>query len=412
LPSMRLPRHRATACARTTVRALTRTRLRVTAMLLTALVGLAPLQTATAAHPGAAHPNTAHPNTAQPAAGPVGLVSRQQLVANGSPANRITIVLIGDGYTAAELPRYRSQAAAVWQALTQVEPFRSYQRFFDVTRLDLVSPVSGLRPGSPLGMRFGCDGMARLLCADDEAVDHYAGRSGGGRQYVVALANSDSYGGEGGDGLATLAAGSPDAAEIVQHEFGHSVGGLGDEYDAAPPDSDYPNLAGTDAATMLRDQVKWWRWLGAADPTGGTVGAYPGGNGLYRPTRDSIMRTLGGVYNLPSREALIESLYRQVRPIDLVDPAPGVVLTPRELRARPMPLVGPQQLSVVWTVDGRPAPAAAIAADRLDTARLGLAPGQWAKVTATVQDGTPWLRDEDFRRDRMTETVSWAVRGR
>ncbi|MBC3843424.1 hypothetical protein GXW82_34015 [Streptacidiphilus sp. 4-A2] len=33
-----------------------------------------------------------------------GLVGSQQLVSNGDPARRITIVLLGDGYTAAELP--------------------------------------------------------------------------------------------------------------------------------------------------------------------------------------------------------------------------------------------------------------------------------------------------------------------
>jgi IgA Peptidase M64 len=339
-----------------------------------------------------------------------GLVGRQQLVSNGDPSRRITLVLIGDGYTAAELPVYHRQAAAVWQALTQVEPFRTYQRFFDVTRVDVVSPTSGLRAGSPLGMHFGCDGLPRLLCADDRAVTRYAGRSGG-RQYVVALANSCSYGGEGGNGLATLAAGSPEAARIVQHELGHSVGALGDEYDAAPADPGFPNLAAEDAATLRRDHLKWWRWLGAADPTGGTVGAYRGANGLYRPTRDSIMRTLGGVYNLPSREALIESLYRRVWPIDRTQPAPGAVTDAVPLRVFPVPLVGPRQLAVTWTVDGRPAPPQAVGANHLDTARLGLGSGQRAEVSATVSDTTPWLRDEAFRRERMTGTVSWSVQG-
>jgi hypothetical protein len=382
----------------------------VALLLLAALVGFAPPRAASAAR-GADVPHSyGFPGgSGVPGVpGVPGLVGSRQLVSNGDPARRITIVLIGDGYTAAELPRYRSQAAAVWRALVQVEPFRSYQRFFDVTRLDVVSPRSGLRAGSPLGMHFGCDGIARLLCADAGAVDRYAGRSGG-RQYVVALANSDSYGGEGGDGLATLAAGSPDAAQIVQHEFGHSIGALGDEYDAAPSDAGFPNLSAVDAATMRREQLKWWRWLGAADPTGGTVGAYPSGNGLYRPTRDSIMRTLGGGYNLPSREALIEALYRQVWPIDRAQPAPGVVSGTGTLRVLPVPLVGPRQLAVDWTVDGRPAPARAVVGDRLDTSRLGLASGQWAQIGATVEDTTPWLRDEAFRRSRMTGTVSWAV---
>ncbi|MFC1417680.1 M64 family metallopeptidase [Streptacidiphilus cavernicola] len=332
------------------------------------------------------------------------------LADNGDAADRITLVLLGDGYTAAELPRFHAQAAAAWTALTSVEPFRTYQHFFDVRRVDVVSARPGLRSGSPLGMHFGCDGLSRLLCADDGAVDRLAGGSGG-PQYTIALANSSQYGGEGGTGTTTLAAGSPDAGRIIQHEMGHTVGGLGDEYDAAPADADYPNLASVSAAQMRASQQKWWRWLGAADPTGGTVGAYRSANGLYRPTRDSIMRTLGGVYNLPSREAIIESVYRQVRPVDRTVPAAGPVDGQPVLRVFPVPLAGPRQLRVSWTVDGRRAPYGAVRGDSLDTGRLGLAPGSRSTVSATVEDTTPWVRDEAFRQSRMTETVSWTLGG-
>ncbi|MEY9966011.1 hypothetical protein ABIA33_004066 [Streptacidiphilus sp. MAP12-16] len=337
------------------------------------------------------------------------------LVDNGDPAKRITLVLLGDGYTAAELPRYRTEAATVWQALTAVEPFRTYQHLFDVRRVDVVSARSGLRAGSPLGMHFGCEGIARLLCADADAVSRRAGGSGG-PQYLIALANSSAYGGEGGDATTTLAAGSPDAARILQHEMGHTVGGLGDEYDSAPGAPaehapGYPNLGSADEATMREQRQKWWRWLGATDPSGGAVGAYLSANGLYRPTRDSIMRTLGGVYNLPSREAIIESIYRQVGPVDRVDPAPGTADGRPMLRVRPVQLVGPRRIEVTWQVDGRPAPAAAVGEDSLDTARLELTPGQWTLVCATVRDTTPWLRDESFRAARMTSTVSWSLHG-
>jgi hypothetical protein len=329
---------------------------------------------------------------------------------NGDPSKRITLVLIGDGYTAAQLPRFRSEAAEAWKALTSVEPFRTYQHFFDVRRVDVVSPKSGLRSGSPLGMHFGCDRLARLLCADDDAVDRLAGGSDG-PQYVIALANSDQYGGEGGDGTTTLAAGSPQASEIIQHEMGHTVGGLGDEYDAAPADAAYPNLSTADARSMRDSRQKWWRWLGAADPTGGTVGAYRSANGLYRPTRDSIMRTLGGVYNLPSREAIIESIYRQVRPIDHALPAPGTVDGRPVLQVFPLVLTGPRRLRVTWQVDGRTPPSGTVHGDSFDTGGLVLESGQWSTVSVTVTDTTPWVRDEAFRRADMTERVNWTLHG-
>ena len=329
---------------------------------------------------------------------------------NGDASKRITLVLIGDGYTAAQLPRFRSEAAGVWRALASVEPFRTYQHFFDVRRVDVASSQPGLRSGSPLGMHFGCDGLARLLCADNDAVDRLAGGSDG-PQYVIALANSDQYGGEGGSSTTTLAAGSPQASEIIQHEMGHTVGGLGDEYDAAPADSAYPNLSAVDATAMREGQQKWWRWLGAADPTGGTVGAYRSANGTYRPTRDSIMRTLGGVYNLPSREAIIESIYRQVRPVDHALPAPGTVAGRPVLQVFPLALTGARQLQVRWTVDGRTPPRGTVHGHSLDTGGLVLGPGQQSTVSVTVTDTTPWVRDEAFRRADMTETVNWTLHG-
>jgi hypothetical protein len=121
------------------------------------------------------------------------------------------------------------------------------------------------------------------------------------------------------------------------------------------------------------------------------------------------MRTLGGTYNLPCREALIESLYRQVGPIDRAEPAPQAVVGRGPLQVFPIRLTGARQLTVRWQVDGRPAPAAAVHGTRLDTARLGLPPGSRAEVSATVQDTTPWLRDEAFRSARMTATVTWTV---
>ncbi|MFI2607932.1 M64 family metallopeptidase [Kitasatospora sp. NPDC018619] len=337
----------------------------------------------------------------------------------GDPANRITLVLLGDGYTAGEQDLFRRQADRAWHALMDIEPFRTYQGFFNIRRVEVVSPVSGIaesgsrghRPTTPLGMHFWCEGTARLLCADEAATARYAG-TGAGPQYLIALANSTEYGGAGGTGVTTLAGGSPDAGRIIQHEIGHTVGDLGDEYDSAPDDADYPNLATVNADEMRRKQTKWWRWLGAESPDGaGVIGAYRSANGLYRPTPDSVMRTLGSAYNLPSREAIIEELYRRVRPTDAPVPAPGEVSGRPRLDVRPLPLTGPRRLSVEWKVDGVPVVPQSPDGSWLDTAALELAPGRTATVTATVRDTTDWVRDEAFRERYMTRSVSWTLTG-
>ncbi|WP_441251286.1 M64 family metallopeptidase [Kitasatospora sp. McL0602] len=336
----------------------------------------------------------------------------------GEPANRITLVLLGDGYTADQQNVFRDQADRAWRALMDIEPFRSYQGFFNIRRVEVVSPVSGIaetenhsrKLGTPLGMHFWCEGTARLLCADESATARYAGE-GEGPQYLIALANSTEYGGAGGTGVTTLAGGSPDAGRIIQHEIGHTVGDLGDEYDSAPEDADYPNLATVGAEEMSRTHVKWWRWLGAQSPDGaGTVGAYRSANGVYRPTADSVMRTLGGTYNLPSREAIIEQIYRRVSPMDPPVPAPGDLTGRPRLQVRPVALTGGRQLQVDWRVNGVSVEPQAVDRTWLDTSGLPPRTGTLT-VTATVRDTTDWVRDEAFRDARMTRTVTWTLRG-
>ncbi|MGE7438309.1 MULTISPECIES: M64 family metallopeptidase [Kitasatospora] len=337
----------------------------------------------------------------------------------GDPADRITLVLIGDGYTADQQELFQEQADRAWHALMEIEPFRSYQGYFNIRRVDVVSPVAGIaesegqshRTGTPLGMHFWCDGTARLLCADEPTTARYAG-NGDGPQYVIALANSSEYGGAGGTAVTTLAGGSPDAGRIIQHEIGHTVGDLGDEYDSAPDDADYPNLSTVNADEMARTRVKWWRWLGAESPDGGgTVGAYRSANGIYRPTVDSVMRTLGGSYNLPSREAILEQIYRRVGPMDPPEPAAGTVAGRPRLHVRPLPLAGDRQLDVVWKVDGVLTTPQGADPTWLDTSLLQIPSGKDVKVTATVRDTTDWVRDEAFREQRMTRTVTWTLKG-
>ncbi|MFD7642919.1 M64 family metallopeptidase [Kitasatospora sp. NPDC059795] len=386
------------------------------AAALPAVVELASPSPSTAIGPPLPGPDRAAPPAARPDLRAPGAPA-VDLRLSGDPANRITLVLLGDGYTAAQQQLFHEQADRAWHALLDIEPFRTYQEFFNIRRVDVVSPAAGIAesesagksPDTPLGMHFWCEGTARLLCADEAATARWAGQ-GEGPQYLIALANSTEYGGAGGTGVTTLAGGSPDAGRIIQHEIGHTVGLLGDEYDSAPSDPDYPNLSTADAEEMVREKIKWWRWLGAVSPDGGgPVGAYRSANGLFRPTEDSVMRSLGGVYNLPSREAIVEQLYRRVKPADAPEPAPGQVDGRPKLHVRPLALIGPRQLRIGWTVDGRPVDAGTADGTWLDTAALGLPPGHRHTVTATVQDTTDWVRDEAFRAQYMTRTVSWTL---
>lgn len=351
---------------------------------------------------------------------------------DGPTANRIGLVFVGDGYTASEQTKFASAAEQEWLAFTSFEPYKTYRNFFNATRIELDSPVSGISDdptqgivrATPLGMHFWCHGIQRLLCVDTDAAAGY-GKQVSGHNLVIAVANTSTYGGAGGE-VTTVAGQNPDSAKIIIHELGHTLGGLGDEYDvpydtATGVSSPYPNVSGMDEAGISSSKTKWYRWIGETSADGSRVGAYEGANyykhGFWRPSADSDMRTLGVPFNPPSAEALIESFYAGhgsipgVNPIDSVTPATSdsVQDPTATLSIVTVPLVG-ADYKVAWTVDGKAVPGA----DGSRSLKLGdapLTPKAWNQVAVKVVDDTPMVRDEAFRTASMTQTRTWKVWG-
>src|SRR3972149_839520 len=90
---------------------------------------------------------------------------------NGPPENRIDVVFIGDGYTAAELDLYAAHVENAVAGLFSEQPLAAYAGCFNVHRVDVISNESGVdEPGSgiyrdtALDMAFDCAGIDRLLC--------------------------------------------------------------------------------------------------------------------------------------------------------------------------------------------------------------------------------------------------------
>ena len=63
---------------------------------------------------------------------------------NGDPAARFSLVVMGDGYTADELPKYRAQLDKHLNVLWSIEPFRSYRNYINVYSVEIASPESGI----------------------------------------------------------------------------------------------------------------------------------------------------------------------------------------------------------------------------------------------------------------------------
>lgn len=77
--------------------------------------------------------------------------SHETVLNSGDPRTRTDIVILGDGYTASEQTLYRADVQALVQYMFSQEPFKEYQRYFNVHRIDVVSAESGVdhpeRPG-------------------------------------------------------------------------------------------------------------------------------------------------------------------------------------------------------------------------------------------------------------------------
>ncbi|WP_018681190.1 M64 family metallopeptidase [Actinokineospora enzanensis] len=244
----------------------------------------------------------------------------------GPSGSRFDLVFVGDGYTASQLATYHQHVLNRWAELTQVEPFKSMKQSFNVWQVDVVSaesgvdndPTQGVRRDTALDSYFWCDGLERLLCVNETKALRYAALAPAADQ-VLVVANSTKYGGAGGT-VATSSGGNAQSGQIVAHELGHSIGGLADEYDV--PNDLYTgtepveaNVSTYTSATMRQRRVKWYSYLGKPSPDGGVIGTFEGAyyykRGVYRPTDNSLMRSLGRPYNLIGLDIMRAAIARK-----------------------------------------------------------------------------------------------------
>ncbi|MFI1284372.1 M64 family metallopeptidase [Streptomyces sp. NPDC020858] len=362
-----------------------------------------------------------------------------KMVDNGSTADRLDVVVIGDGYTAAELAKFHADAEQKWAEVTAVEPYTTYRGLFNVWTVDAVSHDSGVS-GDPdpaavrdtaLGSYFWCGDIERLLCIDQPKVDAYVAKAPEA-DLVIVLANSTKYGGAGYnepsatlgyEGISTASAGHAKSGQVAIHETGHSLGKLADEY-FYPGVPDYEKYTGPEPAEsnssalsaerMAAQRAKWHRWLGEESPDGGTVGAYEGGNyfvtGLYRPTDNSLMRVLGKPFNLPGVESMIAGFYQHARIVTPLTPTDRTLRLRHKAKAAVPRLAGAdgRQLVVRWYLDGRELKRFE-GRTEVSVAELWLFDLRTHRLSVTAEDRTPSVRDPKIA-GTLRSTTAWTVR--
>lgn len=155
----------------------------------------------------------------------------------GPAALKMDIVIMGDGYMASEMEKFRADAKKMSDVLLSYEPFLSRKDEINIRAVETPSPVSGIarpHPGifkrTSLSAHYSSFDSERYVLAYDNRTIRDAA-SAVPYDFMVILINERTYGGGGIYNLyTTVSADNKFGEYIMVHEFGHHMGALADEY--------------------------------------------------------------------------------------------------------------------------------------------------------------------------------------
>lgn len=276
------------------------------------------------------------------------VIGTTQIFGSAPRHRAFNIVLLGDGFTAAEQPAFDAAAASMVTALLSTPPYDDLKSAINVFRVNVRSTDSGADDPASAGgtgatartyfdSSFGGNNIRFLLQCNETTVLTVAAEQVPEFSITILVVNSTVWGGYGKTAVGsvsmyTLAAGASDTAI---HQLGHTAFGLADEFPffAGVVDTGHehhpavepsePNITvNSDRATLK------WGWAVASTtavptmsnpdcstvdsrpspvPTG-TVGLFEGAHyyhcGVYRPEYDCKMRTLGAPFCRVCRQVI------------------------------------------------------------------------------------------------------------
>lgn len=253
----------------------------------------------------------------------------------GNPNNAINVVILAEGYTAEEMSKFKEHAQIACNQILSHSPFNKMKEKFNFFAVETVSLDSGISvprkdewKNTAFGSHFDTFYSERYLTTS-KVKDIHDAIAGIPYSHIIILANTDVYGGGGIFNAYTLTTtGHPNFNSVVVHEFGHSFGGLADEYyyenndifdNTYPLDIEpwEPNIT-----TLVEFSKKWKKMLSPDTPiptpskSAGKykIGVYEGAGytakGIYRPADDCRMKTNTCRDFCPACQKAIEQLIK------------------------------------------------------------------------------------------------------
>ena len=196
----------------------------------------------------------------------------------GDPATKVDLLVLGDGYTAAERGKFEKDARRFMEALFSTSPFSEHRKDFNVWGLcpaaeesGVSRPSSGIYRRSPVGAQYDTFGTERYVLTTENRVLRDVA-SFAPYEFIEILVNGQTYGGGGiFNQYATVAIDNLWAGYVGVHEFGHQFAALADEYytsDVAylPPEKKTEPWEPNATALLDPANLKWKDLVEAGTP--------------------------------------------------------------------------------------------------------------------------------------------------
>ena len=366
------------------------------------------------------------------------------LATNGPASNRLCIVFLSEGYTNSQAGLFLADCTNAINsyfgggAYSAEEPFAEYSNYFNVYAVF----TNSVQPGSDhprdsitkatafnstydatydyvITIPSGATGQGLV---DGFITNNSAPWSQGKYKLPVMLVNDGAQGGSGG--VTAIAATGANLQNILVHESGHVLAGLGDEYEADPGGFDFSGLSAEPNTTTNTAfaAIPWKLWIDTNStpiPTPDDVlyfsdvglfeGAHYNLTNWYRPKLNCRMRSVstGIPFCEVCREALVKTFYSKVRGIESALPTnSALTLATTQAVTFSVALLQPltHTLSVQWQTNGVNVPNATNASFLFNPSSV--TNGAYA-LRALVHDDTAWVRNDPA--GLLFSTNTWNV---